>query len=96
MYKRQEQDQAEVDGGQTIVDDAGDDLLRLIFIACHLAFSTEARVALTLRLLGGLTTAEIGRAFLTPESTIAQRIVRAKRTLAAVSYTHLDVYKRQA
>jgi len=80
-----EQDQAAVDGGQTIVDDAGDDLLRLIFIACHLAFSTEARVALTLRLLGGLTTAEIGRAFLTPESTIAQRIVRAKRTLAAAN-----------
>ena len=60
----------------------GDDLLRLIFIACHPVLSTEARVALTLRLLGGLTTDEIARAFLVPEPTIAQRIVRAKRTLA--------------
>ena len=59
-----------------------DDLLRLVFIACHPVLSTEARVALTLRLLGGLTTDEIARAFLTPEPTIAQRIVRAKRTLA--------------
>lgn len=64
-------------------DDIGDDLLRLIFIACHPVLSTEARVALTLRLLGGLTTGEIARAFLTPEPTIAQRIVRAKRTLSA-------------
>jgi RNA polymerase sigma factor (sigma-70 family) len=63
-------------------DDIGDDLLRLIFTACHPALSTEARVALTLRLLGGLTTGEIARAFLVPETTIAQRIVRAKRTLA--------------
>src|SRR6266481_5167803 len=63
-------------------DDVGDDLLRLIFIACHPVLSTEARVALTLRLLGGLTTEEIARAFLAPEPTIAQRIVRAKRTLA--------------
>ena len=63
-------------------DDVGDDLLRLIFIACHPVLSTEARVALTLRLLGGLTTAEIARAFLLPEPTIAQRIVRAKRALA--------------
>ena len=62
-------------------DDIGDDLLRLIFIACHPVLSTEARVALTLRLLGGLTTAEIARAFLVPEPTVAQRIVRAKRTL---------------
>jgi RNA polymerase sigma factor (sigma-70 family) len=62
-------------------DDVGDDLLRLIFIACHPVLSTEARVALTLRLLGGLTTAEIARAFLVPEATIAQRIVRAKRAL---------------
>ena len=62
-------------------EDVGDDLLRLIFIACHPVLSTEARVALTLRLLGGLTTAEIARAFLLPEPTIAQRIVRAKRTL---------------
>ncbi|KVL90861.1 RNA polymerase sigma factor [Burkholderia stagnalis] len=64
-------------------DDIGDDLLRLIFTACHPVLSTDARVALTLRLLGGLTTGEIARAFLTPEPTIAQRIVRAKRTLAA-------------
>jgi RNA polymerase sigma factor (sigma-70 family) len=63
-------------------DDVGDDLLRLIFISCHPVLSTEARVALTLRLLGGLTTDEIARAFLVRESTIAQRIVRAKRTLA--------------
>ena len=60
----------------------GDDLLRLLFISCHPVLSTEARVALTLRLLGGLTTQEIARAFLVPEPTIAQRIVRAKRTLA--------------
>ena len=63
-------------------DDVGDDLLRLIFTACHPILPTEARVALTLRLLGGLTTTEIARAFLVPEPTIAQRIVRAKRTLA--------------
>ncbi|HYD62015.1 MAG TPA: RNA polymerase sigma factor [Noviherbaspirillum sp.] len=62
-------------------DDIGDDLLRLIFTACHPVLSTEARVALTLKLLGGLTTDEIARAFLVPEPTIAQRIVRAKRTL---------------
>ena len=61
----------------------GDDLLRLVFIACHPVLSTEARVALTLRLLGGLTTDEIARAFLVPEPTVAQRIVRAKRTLTA-------------
>jgi RNA polymerase sigma-70 factor, ECF subfamily len=63
-------------------DDIGDDLLRLIFTACHPVLATEARVALTLRLVGGLTTEEIARAFLLPEATIAQRIVRAKRTLA--------------
>jgi RNA polymerase sigma-70 factor (ECF subfamily) len=63
-------------------DDIGDDLLRLTFIACHPVLSTEARTALTLRLLGGLTTAEIARAFLVAEPTIGQRIVRAKRTLA--------------
>jgi RNA polymerase sigma-70 factor (ECF subfamily) len=63
-------------------DDVGDDLLRLVFTACHPVLSTEARVALTLRLLGGLTTEEIARAYLVPEPTIAQRIVRAKRTLA--------------
>jgi RNA polymerase sigma factor (sigma-70 family) len=66
----------------TLDDPIGDDLLRLIFISCHPVLSTEARAALTLRLLGGLTTDEIARAFLTPEPTIAQRIVRAKRTLA--------------
>lgn len=63
-------------------DDVGDDLLRLVFTACHPILSTEGRVALTLRLLGGLTTAEIARAFLLPEATVAQRIVRAKRMLA--------------
>ena len=63
-------------------DDIDDDLLRLIFFSCHPVLTTEARLALTLRLLGGLTTPEIARAFLTPEPTIAQRIVRAKRTLA--------------
>ncbi|MEO7034373.1 MAG: sigma-70 family RNA polymerase sigma factor [Polyangiaceae bacterium] len=63
-------------------DDVGDDLLRLVFTSCHPILSTEARVALTLRLLGGLTTQEIARAFLTPEPTIAQRIVRAKRQLS--------------
>jgi RNA polymerase sigma-70 factor (ECF subfamily) len=63
-------------------DNVGDDLLRLVFISCHPVLSTEARLALTLRLLGGLTTDEIARAFLVPEPTIAQRIVRAKRTLA--------------
>ena len=62
-------------------DHVGDDLLRLVFISCHPVLSTDARVALTLRLLGGLTTEEIARAYLVPESTIAQRIVRAKRTL---------------
>jgi RNA polymerase sigma factor (sigma-70 family) len=65
-----------------IDDDVGDDLLRLVFIACHPILSTDARVALTLRLLGGLTTDEIARAFLVSESTVAQRIVRAKRTLS--------------
>jgi RNA polymerase sigma factor (sigma-70 family) len=65
-----------------IDDHVGDDLLRLVFIACHPVLSSEARVALTLRLLGGLTTDEIARAFLVPEATVAQRIVRAKRTLA--------------
>src|SRR5438477_2210016 len=63
-------------------DDVGDDLLRLVFISCHPVLSPEGRAALTLRLLGGLTTPEIARAFLVPEATIAQRIVRAKRTLA--------------
>jgi len=67
---------------KAIDEDVGDDLLRLILISCHPILSTEARVALTLRLLGGLTTGEIARAFLVPEPTVAQRIVRAKRTLA--------------
>jgi RNA polymerase sigma-70 factor (ECF subfamily) len=65
-----------------IDDPIGDDLLRLVFVACHPVLSSEARTALTLRLLGGLTTDEIARAFLVPEPTVAQRIVRAKRTLA--------------
>ena len=72
---------AEADFDAAIDDDVGDDLLRLIFTACHPVLSAEARVALTLRLLGGLTTDEIARAFLAPVATIAQRIVRAKRTL---------------
>jgi predicted RNA polymerase sigma factor len=72
----------ELDVDAALDDDIGDDLLRLVFTACHPVLSTEARVALTLRLLGGLTTDEIARAFLVPEPTIAQRIVRAKRTLA--------------
>jgi RNA polymerase sigma factor (sigma-70 family) len=76
------QDPALADLDAAIDDDIGDDLLRLIFIACHPVISIEARVALTLRLLGGLTTDEIARAFLVPEATVAQRIVRAKRTLA--------------
>src|SRR5688572_3473958 len=65
-----------------IDDDIGDDLLRLVFTACHPVLAIEARVALTLRLVGGLTTEEIARAFLVPAPTVAQRIVRAKRTLA--------------
>lgn len=71
------------DGLDMASDDVGDDLLGLMFIACHPVLATEARVALTLRLLGGLTTEEIARAFLVPAPTVAQRIVRAKRTLAA-------------
>ncbi|AVR97693.1 RNA polymerase sigma factor [Pseudoduganella armeniaca] len=67
---------------RAVEDKIGDDLLRLVFIACHPVLPTEGRVALTLRLLGGLTTDEIARAFLVPEPTVAQRIVRAKRTLA--------------
>jgi RNA polymerase sigma factor (sigma-70 family) len=75
-----EQDLPDLDAA--LDDDIGDDLLRLIFTACHPLLSTEGRVALTLRLIGGLTTEEIARAFLVPEPTVAQRIVRAKRTLA--------------
>ncbi|MGZ3504778.1 MAG: RNA polymerase sigma factor [Vulcanimicrobiaceae bacterium] len=77
-----QQDMADPALEAVIDDDVGDDLLRLVFISCHPVLSTEARVALTLRLLGGLTTEEIARAFLVTESTVAQRIVRAKRTLA--------------
>src|SRR5213080_1434411 len=77
-----EQETAGQDLEAAVEDDFGDDLLRLIFIACHPVLSTDGRVALTLRLLGGLTTEEIARAYLVPESTVAQRIVRAKRTLA--------------
>jgi RNA polymerase sigma factor (sigma-70 family) len=75
------QEMAVPDFDAALDDDIGDDLLRLVFISCHPVLSTEARVALTLRLLGGLTTEEIARAFLVPEPTVAQRIVRAKRTL---------------
>ena len=77
-----EQEAATVSLVDALDDHIGDDLLRLVFVACHPVLSTEARVALTLRLLGGLTTDEIARAFLVPEPTIAQRIVRAKRTLS--------------
>jgi RNA polymerase sigma-70 factor (ECF subfamily) len=77
-----QQEMAVPDIDSAIDDDVGDDILRLMFTACHPVLSTEARVAVTLRLLGGLKTEEIARAFLVPEPTIAQRIVRAKRTLA--------------
>src|ERR1700736_2118970 len=77
-----QQEMAVPDLDAAIDDTVGDDLLRLVFISCHPVLSPEARVALTLRLLGGLTTDEIARAFLVPESTVAQRIVRAKRPLA--------------
>src|ERR671918_3006557 len=76
-----QQEMAVPDLDAAIDDDVGDDLLRLMFTACHPVLSTEARVALTLRVLGGLTTEEIARAFLVPVPTVAQRIVRAKRTL---------------
>ncbi len=77
-----QQELAVSDLDAAVDDNIGDDMLSLVFIACHPVLSTEARVALTLRLLGGLTTDEIARAFLVPESTVAQRIVRAKRTLS--------------
>jgi RNA polymerase sigma-70 factor, ECF subfamily len=80
LEARQEAVNPDLDAG--IDDDIGDDLLRLMFTTCHPVLSRKARVALTLRLLGGLTTEEIARAFLVPEPTVAQRIVRAKRTLA--------------
>ncbi len=79
LDEKQESDVADIEAA--LDDDIGDDLLRLIFTSCHPVLSTEARVALTLRLLGGLTTDEIARAFLVPEATVAQRIVRAKKTL---------------
>ena len=89
LERKQEEVGREVEGevetpdlDAAIDDGVGDDLLGLVFIACHPILSPEARVALTLRLLGGLTTEEISRAFLVPETTVAQRIVRAKRTLA--------------
>ena len=81
-HELEAQQQTAPDLDAAIDDHVGDDLLRLMFISCHPVLSTEARIALTLRLLGGLTTDEIARAFLVPETTIAQRIVRAKRTLA--------------
>jgi RNA polymerase sigma-70 factor, ECF subfamily len=81
-HELDEQQSATPDLDTTLDDHVGDDMLRLVFISCHPVLSREARVALTLRLLGGLTTDEIARAFLVPEATIAQRIVRAKRTLA--------------
>src|SRR5438876_11071787 len=81
LSARQESPERALDAA--IDDHVGDDLLSLMFTACHPVLTTEARVALTLRLLGGLTTDEIARAFLVPKATIAQRIVRAKRTLAA-------------
>ena len=77
-----EEGSVQQDFDQAFADDIDDDLLRLIFTACHPVLSVQARVALTLRLLGGLTTTEIARAYLVPEPTIAQRIVRAKRSLA--------------
>jgi RNA polymerase sigma factor (sigma-70 family) len=80
LASRQESPEPALDAA--LDDDVGDDLLRLVFMACHPVLKTEAQVALTLRLLGGLTTPEIARAFLVPEPTVAQRIVRAKRTLS--------------
>ena len=79
---QEQQEKSVPDYVSALDDDIGDDLLRLIFTSCHPVLSTDAQLALTLRLIGGLTTAEIARAFLLPEPSIAQRIVRAKRTLA--------------
>lgn len=81
LDERQQEEVARIDAA--LDDDIGDDLLRLVFTACHPVLGPDARVALTLRLLGGLTTDEIARAYLVPESTIAQRVVRAKKSLAA-------------
>ncbi len=80
LLARQDEPAAQMEAA--LDDDVGDDLLRLMFVACHPVLTPEARVALTLRLLGGLTTDEIARAFLIPEATVAQRIVRAKRALS--------------
>jgi RNA polymerase sigma factor (sigma-70 family) len=80
-----QQEKSVPDFDSALDDNFGDDMLRLVFISCHPVLPTEARVALTLRLLGGLTTDEIARAFLVPEPTIAQRIVRAKRTLSGAN-----------
>jgi len=95
MHRELESTQ-EFDDPFAATDDIDDDLLRLIFVACHPVLATESRVALTLRLLGGLTTTEIARAFLVSEATIAQRIVRAKRTLseARVPFETPDASKR--
>jgi RNA polymerase sigma factor (sigma-70 family) len=92
------QEEASSELEASLDDDVGDDLLRLIFTTCHPLLSSEAQLALTLRLLGGLTTDEIARAFLVPEPTIAQRIVRAKKTLATerVSFTLPDPDQRDA
>ena len=81
LGRDEERDRADEDFDSAVDEDLGDDLLGLMFMACHPVLSTDARVALTLRVLGGLTTEEIARGFLTPVATIAQRIVRAKRTL---------------
>jgi predicted RNA polymerase sigma factor len=81
-HELEQKEQTAPDLDTALDDDIGDDLLRLVFTSCHPVLSTEARVALTLRLIGGLTTEEIARAFLVPEPTVAQRIVRAKRTIA--------------
>ena len=81
-YELELEQDAPPDPDEALDEDIGDDLLRLVFAACHPVLSTEAQIALTLRLIGGLTTEEIARAFLVPEPTIAQRIVRAKRMLA--------------
>jgi RNA polymerase sigma factor (sigma-70 family) len=82
LAARERDDTAELELDATLDDDVGDDVLRLMFLACHPVLAPEARVALTLRLVGGLATAEIARAYLVPEATVAQRIVRAKKTLA--------------
>jgi len=83
-----EEQQAMPDWDSALDDDIGDELLRLVFTACHPRLSREARAALALRMICGLTTDEIARAFLLPEATIAQRIVRAKRTLSASGLVH--------